>query len=361
MNCIIEQYCNLHGGNISAISQQSGISADSIIDFSANINPAGPISNIIQIITASANDILNYPDPAYSELIESICSFGGWDRSMVAAGNGASELLYAAARLPGCKRALIPSPSYSDYTKAAELADLPVKHILYTEDNNFALDFNLLTDNILPGDIVFIGRPNNPTGYSPDKDNINNVITNHKNALFVIDESFIEFSDNRSIADNLPDNAIMVRSMTKFYAIPGLRLGYAVANTQITDRIRRFLTPWGINCFAARVGIASLMDRQYQIKSRENMIKIRDTFYDSLKSSPLIHVYPSESNFFLIKLNKDITGTELYSMLLKHRIAIRTCTNFTGLDNCYFRIAVKSENDNAYFMKTIIDIFKGQS
>ena len=349
-----------HGGNLRAITDESGLEAGSILDFSANINPLGPIPEFLQVINNTITEAMHYPDPEYAALTQSICTFGDWDRATVVAANGASELLYAAAKLTCCKRALIPVPSYSDYTEAALRAGLPVKHLLCNEQNRFIPSYKSFTECILPGDIVFLGRPANPTGSLIDINTLCEIISHHKNSFFVIDESFIEFSDSVSIADRtLPDNVIMIRSMTKFYAIPGLRLGYAVAHPQIIMQLRAQLTPWSINCFAASVGIASLENKTYQCTSRNSMTQLKNHFRKELESFPELRVYPSESNFFLIKLNINLTGSELYRLMLKHHIAIRTCSNFTGLDDHYIRIAVRSGNENTLFVKSLRQIFQG--
>lgn len=359
MPSLTEELTHKHGGNLRELSDQSELSIEQITDFSANINFVGPVPDLKEIILNTADKILHYPDPDYIELKNAIGAFGNWDTDMIIPANGASELLYAAAIIAKGERAIIPVPAYNDYIMAAKRASLKVNYLYLSEHLQFKLVVSSLSDVIKGNDIVFLGRPNNPTGQDFDIDEMRSLITNNKNVLFIIDESFLEFSsDNISITQNLPDNCIMIRSMTKFYSIPGLRLGYAVANPDLASKISSMLTPWSINCFAQSVGIASLANVRFQRSSLIATINTRKTFFDKLKEFPFLHVYPSTANFFLIKLKKTFSGSDLYLKMLKKGIAIRKCSNFIGLDDQYIRIAIRNDNDNNLFIEALEKIWK---
>jgi L-threonine-O-3-phosphate decarboxylase/precorrin-6x reductase len=345
-----------HGGNLRALSVLSGISEKSIIDFSANINPLGPIPEFTKIVNESAAASIHYPDPDYTELINAISRFGKWKTSEITVGNGASELIYACTKVDKFKRALIPVPSYSDYTLAATRAGLPVHYYFCKEEYNFTIDTNDLSSHIRPADLLFIGRPNNPSGSIIAAETLLNLIKKHPSSFFIIDESFIEFTEHESVATNLPVNAIMIRSMTKFYAIPGLRLGYAISNSQLTQTLKSYLIPWGLNSIAAAVGVASLNNPDYQKFSRLKNSQFRDTFYTKLSLLNNIRVIPSACNFILIKLMNTIKGSDLFNILLNHNFAIRQCSNFIGLDDSYIRIAVRSDDENDRFVNMFTSI-----
>ncbi len=356
---LTEEFTHKHGGNLRELSDQSEIPIEQITDFSANINFIGPVPDLKEIILNTADKILHYPDPDYIELKNAISTFGKWDTEMIVPANGASELLYAAAVIAKKERAIIPVPAYNDYILAAKRASLIVNYLYLHDHLQFKLEASSLSDVIKSNDIVFLGRPNNPTGQNFDVDEMRSLITNNKNVLFIIDESFLEFSsDNISIAQSLPDNCIMIRSMTKFYSIPGLRLGYAVAHPDLASKISSMLTPWSINCIAQSVGILSLANSHYQMNSRIAIKNARKKFYDKLKSFPFLHVYPSDANFFLIKLQKPLCGSLLYVNLLKKGIAIRKCSNFIGLDDQYIRIAIRNDKDNNLFIEALEKYWK---
>jgi L-threonine-O-3-phosphate decarboxylase len=347
-----------HGGNLRELADSNNVDSRSIIDFSASINPLGPVPELKTILNNAIPDIIHYPDYGYKELITAISTFGGWDQSMIMPGNGASELLYAVPHLQQFKRALIAVPSYNDYTEAVKRAGIPVDYYYCDESNNFQIDINVFSTLIRPYDIIIIGRPNNPTCTVLTNGELQSLCDAHKDSFFVIDESFLEFTSHESIAGNIPENVLMIRSMTKFYAIPGLRLGYVVGNPQHICKLKQFCIPWSINCIAAKVAIASLKNTSYQNSSRETMQRLIFSFFTKLSDLPGIHVYPTSCNFFLIKLPSPLTGDILHSKLIRKRIAIRQCSNFKGLDDTYIRIAIRSEQENAVLTSELINILK---
>lgn len=342
-----------HGGNLRELADDNNINRQSIIDFSANINPLGPVPELQIILENAISEIIHYPDYGYKELISAISCFGGWAPSMVAPGNGASELIYASPYVKHFKRALIPVPSYSDYTEAARRAGLPVEHYYCDESNNFQIDIKVFSSIIHPYDIIFIGRPNNPTCTVLTTGELERLCEAHKESLFVIDESFIEFTSHESIAVNIPDNVIMIRSMTKFYAIPGLRLGYAVGSPSHICQLKKNCLPWGINCIAAKAGKVSLGNTAYQYRSRESIQNLIFSFFKNLSRFPEIRIFPTNCNFFLVKLCSPLTGEIIHHKLIRKGFAIRQCTNFKGLDNSYVRIAVRTDPENAAFTSAL--------
>jgi L-threonine-O-3-phosphate decarboxylase len=348
-----------HGGNLRELSDRNNIDSQSILDFSASINPLGPIPELKVILDNALPDIIHYPDYGYKELTAAISTFGGWDESMIVPGNGASELLYAVPHLQPFKRALIAVPSYNDYAESARHAGIPVEYYHNDESNNFQIDINVFSSIIRPLDIIIIGRPNNPTCTVLTTGEVQRLCCAHKDSFFVIDESFIEFTSHETIANHtIPENVMMIRSMTKFYAIPGLRLGYAVGAPHHISQLKQYCIPWSINCIAAKAGIASLENTSYQHRSRETMQCLMFDFFKKLSVLPGIRVYPANCNFFLIKLSSPLTGSNLHSQLIRKGIAIRQCANFRGLDDTYMRIAVRSEQENAVLISELNNILK---
>jgi L-threonine-O-3-phosphate decarboxylase len=337
-----------HGGNLRTLSQAAGRPASRILDFSANINPLGPVRGLAAALRAAAAEIAHYPDPDNVALIRSIRDRFGWPDDTLVVGNGASELLDAVCRALPCRRALIPVPAYSDYAAAARRARLPVAFLPLRSRDGFAVPWERLAALLRDGDLAILGRPNNPTGALPDAHALRRLARQRPGAWIVADESFLDFVEGaESLADRPPANVVAVRSMTKFYAIPGLRLGFAVARPAVAAALRRKLPPWNVNCMAAQAGIASLADGAYADRTRAFVARARRGLVAALADLPGLRVVPGEANFLLLRMAAPHPDAfDIRDALLRRGIAIRVCANFQGLDRRWFRVAVRTPAEN---------------
>ncbi len=358
-----------HGGHLRQLASLSGRNPEEILDFSASINPLGPPESLRAVISRALEAIVHYPDPDSAELVAALAKSYGVCPEEVLVGNGSTEILYALARCLDRGRAVVPVPSYSDYVTAAELASLSVDKVVLKESRGFKIDWDELHGRLRGDEIVFLGRPNNPTGIGFDAEAFRRFAAEHPDTVFVVDEAFIEFViskdvgwDNRNAGPPTRDtggpalrlshptrqpNVIVLRSLTKFYAIPGLRLGTAIAGVDLAGRIRGQLLPWSVNALAQAVGIAGLEDTEYAEATREFVARQRENLTQRLSELPGPHVFPGEANFLLVRLDRDdIDARSLAARLLQDGIAIRVCENFDGLDARYFRLAVRTEEEN---------------
>ncbi len=337
-----------HGGNIRRLAEVSGLPPKELLDFSANINPLGPPEWVRSLIGSQLSAIVHYPDPDSSLLKASIANRYGVRKEEVLVGNGSSEIIYLLPRALPFARALIPVPSYTDYGKAVALAGKPVEKIFLPEERAFQLDLSLLHSKIQGGEIVFIGQPNNPTGLLVDPNALRALALEHRSTLFVIDEAFLDFVlEGESLIFNRPPNVIVLRSLTKFYAIPGLRLGFAIGEQEITQKMKRAMPPWSVNAIAQAVGERALKDESYALQTRTLIQEEREFLLNELESLADFKVYPGRANFLLVRLDrKDMDASALAKRLLSSGIAIRVCANFDGLDRRFFRIAVRSREEN---------------
>ncbi len=196
--------------------------------------------------------------------------------------------------------------------------------------------------------LVILGQPNNPTGITVEAKAIRRMAQRHPSSWFVIDEAFADFIEGLdSLTRDRPSNVIVLRSFTKFFAIPGLRLGWALADPEIAKKVRAVLPPWSVNTLAQKVGEAALSDRTYAEQTRALVKKLREDLRLTLEGLPGLKVYPGESNFLLIRIDlKNISAPQLASQLLTQGIAIRVCENFEGLDSRFFRLAVRTAEEN---------------
>jgi len=341
-----------HGGNLRELAVRAGVDPERILDFSASINPLGSPEYLRMVVSRSLEKMVHYPEPHSEGLKAALARNLTIDDDQLLVANGSTEIIYALPRALRCKRAVIPVPSYSDYEKAARLQGLEVVRIRLAKENDFRLDFAELASVLHDGDLVYLGRPNNPTGISFIAEGLLETVASHPDVFFAVDESFYEFvaGESELISPEMPDNLIVFRSLTKFYAIPGLRLGFAAASSATASLIRRHILPWTVNTLAQAVGEKMVADLDYGERSRDYLRARRGELREGLAAIPGLKVFPGEANYLLVKLEgQRVTVEELAERLLKnpeHPIAIRNCANFSGLGQGFFRVAVRDEQEN---------------
>ena len=340
-----------HGGDVRRLAEQAGCRPDELMDFSASLNPLGPPAWLERELARAAEDISAYPDPESRDVCLAACELYKVWPSQVCAGNGASELLWAAAqaaRRSGFERAVLPVPSYVDYERVCEAAGLRAEFLVLDPERDFVLDTRTLEPLLATPAVVFLCSPNNPTGALMDAQRLRDLAGAYPDCRFIVDESFADFVPG---ADRLvrerPDNVLVIHSLTKFYAIPGLRLGLAFGAPELIFQVRRALPEWSVNVAAQRVGARALRDFPYHAATRSTVRDLREKLVLSLGFVPGLKVFPSAANFLLCRLERLGQGIgPLYDRLLSQRIAIRPCGNFRGLDERYFRIAVRTREEN---------------
>ena len=348
-----------HGGNIHLLSRKIS-TARPILDFSANINPLGPPSWLRRVISRSLADIVHYPDPDSYEFVRAIAQKYQVRPNLVIPANGTTELLYQLPAILPCKRAVIPVPSYIDYQKIMELNGKEVVLFPLSADDNFQLDAIKLSQIITDGDMIVLGSPNNPTATLIDSATICDLARRFPTALFIVDEAFLEFIENGISVAGAAANIITLHSLTKFYAIPGLRLGFGIFPEHIAEKLKKTLPPWSVNTFAQAIGSRLFSDSEYRDKSLATVKTLRQKLLSDLSSITAIKVFPSSANYFLIKINNDLSADKLFVKLLEHNIAIRVCSNYQGLDNSYFRVAVRTERENQRLVEALYSVFNRQ-
>lgn len=349
-----------HGGNLRQWAIRAGRDPERIIDFSASINPLGPPEGLRAALARGIQHLVHYPDPDCSEPLALLAQRHGVAHQQMVIGNGSTEILFALARAVAFDRAVIPVPAYIDYAATVQAAGRAVVLLPLQEDAGFELDWQTLEASLRGGELVMLGQPNNPTGRTFDPDRFRDLAARHPSTTFVIDEAFADFVDGyRSLAEPVGSNAIVVRSLTKFYAIPGLRLGYAIAPTALAQQIRRQIPPWSVSVLAQHAAVAVLADADYARRSVAFVDGQRRGLTDRLTSIPGLYVYPSATNFLLVRLNRsDLTAPQLADRLLQDGIAIRTFGPGQYLDQRYFRIAVRSEAENSQLCEALAAVLQ---
>jgi threonine-phosphate decarboxylase len=265
--------------------------------------------------------------------------------------------------LPKGFKALIPVPSFSEYEKAALRVGGEPVFLQLPQD--FSLEVDKIKKAITKDTkILCICNPHSPSGRLYSKDELVDLVEfcNKKDVIFSVDENYIEFDDeslDNTLAGMVKDyeNLFVIRSVTKFYGMAGLRFGYAVAAGTLIDKLQTTRLPWSINGLACQVTLAAFSDRQFIKNTKETIAKERGTLTKNLSKIECLNVYPSVTNFLLVKIqHPKITSTILKELLARESILIRDCCTFMGLDDHYFRITIRSAKDNQILVEKIKQI-----
>lgn len=340
-----------HGGNIRELANSAGVAESELLDFSASINPLGPPEYLRAVLSAQVSRLRHYPDPDYSRFKGAAARSLKVAANQLVAGNGSTELIFALPRVLPVNRALVLAPAYIGYQEAMQAAALPVESLPLREELGFAVDWQELAAGLAGGELVFFGQPNNPTGTVIDLPALARTARKFPETFFVVDEAFADFIPQFTSAATLVlaglANVIVLKSMTKFYAIPGLRLGLAVAAAELAARLQQQLPPWSVNSLALALGERFLEDRPYQAASVAAVGEWRQALASGLAAINGLKVFPGQANYLLVKLETDCLDAEaLARHLLRQGMAIRVCDNFGGLDKRFFRIAVRNRVEN---------------
>ncbi|EMK10399.1 MULTISPECIES: cobyric acid synthase [Leptospira] len=354
-----------HGGNLIELSKRIGCDPKEILDFSANINPLGFPEWLRPFLHSKIEDLISYPDPNYTSLKKKIHSKYGISPEQIVLGNGASELILQIPFVVQADYALIAVPCYSGYKEAILLRKIPCVEVVLKEEKQFRLDMdeirNILKSRPNQRALVFLGHPNNPTGVTLDKIEILKLTQEFKNSVFVIDESFIHFcTKGSSFFKDKTENMILIQSMTKILALPGLRIGICYASSSICSEISKRLPTWNVNSLAASVYEKSISDEDYINNSKQNIQVWKEDLIYNLSNLEFLNLFSGESNFILIKISDDRNISDLtQELLLKYKIAVRNCENFSGLSKNFIRIAVRTPEENEKIIDAFSNIYYG--
>ncbi|MEI6306100.1 MAG: threonine-phosphate decarboxylase CobD [Deltaproteobacteria bacterium] len=352
-----------HGGNVFSLARQLGTTASRIIDFSASINPLGLSPLVKESLTAALDSLVHYPDSSQEVLKQALADFHGVPASSIVPANGSTELIYQLPLLLTGSRALIVSPAFSEYERALMLHKWEVRHFILQPEADFEIDLGKLEQLLSDGyQALYLCNPGNPTGKLYPLQFIEQVahLCKKYGTFLVLDEAFMDFCEDASAKQLIItfDNAVILRSMTKFFAIPGLRLGYAIAGEKVASQFSALSAPWNVNTLALAAGSAAIQDSQHNRCTVEFVREERNYLCNQLARFQALKTYPSEANFLLIELTKDLTASELKRQLLDFRVLIRDCANFSGLSPYFFRIAVRIREENVQLLECLKSILK---
>lgn len=346
----------IHGGDLDEISRIYGIKKEEIYNFGGNVNPLGLPDSVKEAIALNTDAPTNYPDVSYVALREAISDYTGIAPEHITVGNGSTELISMCIKSIAPKKAVIVSPAYSEYLKEIKLAGGEALLFPLKEEDEFMLNIPQLKKVLTPDvDMLVICNPNNPTGTYVTCGQIREILLccKENDIKLMIDETYVEFSDIKKNVSAMPlveefDNLFIIRGTSKFFACPGLRLGYAAcSNKGFLNYIDAHKDPWSVNIFAELSGKVMFRDKAFINKTRSLINTERDKIFKALFDIESVHVYDTQSNFFLLRLKRDdITSSDIFNYLIQNKILIRDCADFPYLDNRFIRFCILDEKSN---------------
>ena len=345
-----------HGGNLTRLAARAGCRPEELLDFSVNLNPLGPPPGAFGCYFRSFDELGAYPEP-YAESVAALLA-ERWripaGRSVVP-GNGSNLLLNLLPGLCGATRALVVVPGYLEYEAACLRAGLPVERFVLREERGFLLEPEMLGEAVRPGDLVILGNPGNPVGTFLARAKLEPLVAAHPEALFLIDEAFIEFvGESESLVDCALPNLVVSRSFTKFYAMPGLRMGAMTGPAGLMAELRERQGEWAVSSPAAAMMkfLLSLPEGEdgYAAASRRETARLRESLAAGVAGIPGCRVFESSANYLLFKSPRAELAAEL---LVRKRIALRDCSSYPGLGPGFFRVAVRREEDQAKLLAAL--------
>ncbi len=361
---MIKHKDHFHGSDLEKIQNIYGIDKDEIVSFSANVNPLG-ISPLLRATLAQKLDAITaYPDREYTSLRTCIAEYCGTEPANVIVGNGSTELISLFIQIEHPKKALVIGPTYSEYEREIALGGGTTLYYPLREADSFRLDLEHFLSQLNESiDLLVICNPNNPTSSCITRAKMRRILDVCKqNDIYVmIDETYVEFANHMDEISSVPlthyyNNIIILRGTSKFFAAPGLRLGYAVTgNHDLIKAVNTRKNPWTINSLAVIAGETMFTDTAYIAATKELISSERTRIYRLFAEHPDYRVYEPNGNFMLVRiLRGDLTSADLFDRAIREKMMIRDCSTFPFLDNKYIRLCFMNPSDNDRLVRCLL-------
>jgi len=340
-----------HGGSPRLELARLGLQERPVLDFSVNLNCLGSPAIVSEKWQELFGSVESYPSVDGDGIAQYYCKKFGIPSNRFLAGNGSTEMIYLAPRALRLKSVVIITPSYHDYERASILASAKVIRCTLSPESNFSPPgVEELIDVLGNASALWLGRPNNPTGTMISKDILLELADRFPDKWFIIDEAFIQFvdrwEDESFLTERRRPNILVIHSLTKFYALAGLRLGGIVGDEGVISRLREAKEPWTVNGIADKVAPLLLECVDYERKTRSDITKERARIFQNLKALDWIIPFPSSANFILCQWTKTGNLDDLMRYLLLNGVYVRDCRNFSGLEKSFFRIGLRTPTEN---------------
>jgi threonine-phosphate decarboxylase len=359
----------VHGGNVHAAARELRRPIGSILDFSASINPLGPSPNALRALVDAAHLVQHYPDPDCHRLKRAIERRWHISPDRIVVGNGSTELIDVMPRALSIHSAVIVGPTYAEYVRAVRHAGGRIRMVMAKKEEEYRPPLEQVLRRLSrqqrtrPAiDAIFICHPNSPTGRPCRLQDLHALFVAAERAgvWVVVDESFIEYCESLTCLPELPSygRLIILRSFTKFYGLPGLRIGYSVSSPHVAEVLRRSLPPWSVNMVAQRAAEAALMDDRHARRCLAYVGRERARVAMQLSSLHGLTVIPSSANFLLIELPRPFRARVIMAELRRRGMLIRDCSSTDGCTARMIRIAVRAKHDNDRLLAALAGLLR---
>lgn len=352
-----------HGGDLDAIERNYGIPKSEILDFSGNINPLGFPQSVKTALSQNLDIISTYPDKHYTALRNAIAGYTSANTEHIVVGNGSTELIGTFIKTVNAKKSIILGPAYSEYEREVSLTGGTFCYFPLSTENDFVIDMEKLLQALTPEIGMFVAcNPNNPTGSALTVTQLRQILSHCKTigASVMIDETYIEFSDNLDEICAIPlvaefDNLFVIRGTSKFFAAPGLRLGYGISsNEAFLNRLKTNQDPWSVNSLAAFAGERLFLDTDFHNQTKNLISTERKKAFDEIATWKNIKSYPSSANFILLQLlTPHITAAQIFETLIVKKLLIRDASSFAFLDETFLRFCILCPEQNKMLLEEL--------
>jgi threonine-phosphate decarboxylase len=349
-----------HGGNVARAARDLGLAPEAVLDFSANINPLGMSERVLEAGREAIIRAVHYPEIDAATLREALAAHHGLDPAQVLPAAGSTELIYLLPRVLRPRRALLVRPAFSEYARSLDLAGIPWDAFDLTPERNFQLDPRELLAAVGPEtELVLLANPGNPSGRGIAPSLLEELARALRaQALLVVDEAFVDFCPECSLLDRIGfhHNLYLLRSLTKFYAIPGLRAGFLVGPPMGVQRLAVAREPWTLSTPALAAATACLAATEYRQATGALIPQLRGELSSGLAAIGL-NVFLGDANYLLAHLPSPLPGAaEIADRLFRRGILVRPCSNFPPLDDRYLRIAVRPRAEQQHLLATLAEL-----
>ncbi len=345
-----------HGGDLLQQARLAGHPPEKWLDFSASINPLGMPPEVVEAAHEGLTRSIHYPEVRADGLQQRLADYHGLPKDCLLPGPGATDLLYRLFREVRVRQALVVCPAFGEYARSIERAEGKIHPFHLSAENGFALDGKRLLGAVeTDTDWIVLANPGNPSGAGIAPAELEVILERLPAGVsMLVDEAFVDFCPQRSLLVQRVRHPQLwvLRSLTKFYAIPGLRAGYLVGPSGKMTMVEAGLEPWALSTPAQMAAEACVGLDSFRRETLEVIPRWRDELRFGLEKIG-IHTFPSEANFLLAKLSREGSASVLRERLLKYGILIRPCRSFSPLDDTYFRVAVRSPEENQRLLQAL--------
>lgn len=353
---MIKHKDHFHGSDLEKIESIYGIKKENITSFSANVNPLGISQKLKEELSTHIDCITTYPDREYCNLRKCMANYVGTEPENIIVGNGSTELISLFIQIEHPRKALILGPTYSEYEREVALGGGTTLYYPLKEENSFRLDTDHFTSKLDDSlDLLILCNPNNPTSSCISIDDMRKIldVCKEHDIYVMVDETYIEFVDDVAHTSAVPltayyNNIIILRGTSKFFAAPGLRLGYAITgNEDLLRNMNQRKNPWTINSLAVIAGELMFQDKDYIAATRDLVLSERQRMYELFQESERFRPYKPTANFMLLRImDDDLTSQDLFDRAIREGMMIRDCSTFPFLNDKFIRFCFMKPEDN---------------